>query len=514
MAVNPFKTFAAGEVLTASDLNSSFSQITSNGEDLGWPATKAKDLNGNSLILDGDADTHITSDTDDQIDFSLGGTDLFRLKTVASAVNGLDLTAAAAASPVLLTAFGTDTNIDISLVPKGTGGVDFNGSTLILDADGDTTIDAGTDDKLDIKVAGTVVHQVTSNGFQQPKNLIIGGDFSLNPWQRGTSFAPIADATFGADRFAYNKTGAMVHTISKSADAPTVAEAGIFTEHCMLVDCTTIDSSIAAGDFVHVQQTLEGFTWAKIAEREFTISFWHKHTKTGIYCVGLRNNTAGTPDRSFVSEYTQTTTDTWEKATVVVSASPSAGTWDFREKQGVEISFVLAVGTTFQTTADAWNTGDFIGTSSQVNACDSTANNFRLALIQVNEGGVALDFQMRTYAEELELCQRYFFKTFPRDVDPAQNVGAAGVAATRGASNGGFTFSIEYPVSMRANAAITTFNPSAANASARNATDSTDTAVTVATFDDRVTNIDENSLDATDANDRMQLHITAESELN
>ena len=79
MAVTPFKTFVAGEVLTASDLNSSFLQITDNGEDLGWPATKAKDLDGQSLLLDGDADTHITADTDDQIDFAVGGVDRFRM---------------------------------------------------------------------------------------------------------------------------------------------------------------------------------------------------------------------------------------------------------------------------------------------------------------------------------------------------------------------------------------------------------------------------------------------------
>ena len=33
------------------------------------------DMNGNELILDADADTSITADTDDQIDFKVGGTD-------------------------------------------------------------------------------------------------------------------------------------------------------------------------------------------------------------------------------------------------------------------------------------------------------------------------------------------------------------------------------------------------------------------------------------------------------
>ena len=32
-------------------------------------------MNGNELILDVDADTSITADTDDQIDFKVGGSD-------------------------------------------------------------------------------------------------------------------------------------------------------------------------------------------------------------------------------------------------------------------------------------------------------------------------------------------------------------------------------------------------------------------------------------------------------
>lgn len=63
------------EILTASDLNAEFNNILNNGEDLGWPATKAKDLDGNELILDSDADTSITADSDDVIDVRVGGSD-------------------------------------------------------------------------------------------------------------------------------------------------------------------------------------------------------------------------------------------------------------------------------------------------------------------------------------------------------------------------------------------------------------------------------------------------------
>jgi hypothetical protein len=43
------------------------------------------DMNGTELILDADADTSITADTDDTIDFKIGGTDLFAMSTVGLA---------------------------------------------------------------------------------------------------------------------------------------------------------------------------------------------------------------------------------------------------------------------------------------------------------------------------------------------------------------------------------------------------------------------------------------------
>jgi len=63
MAVSVFKTFISGETLTASDLNSSLTQITSNGEDLGWPATKAKDFNSQNATDVGVLNSDDTTDT-------------------------------------------------------------------------------------------------------------------------------------------------------------------------------------------------------------------------------------------------------------------------------------------------------------------------------------------------------------------------------------------------------------------------------------------------------------------
>lgn len=74
MALGRVKTWIA-EVLTASDLNAEFNNILNNALSLISPLTGTLDADGNEIILDADADTSITADTDDQIDFKIGGTD-------------------------------------------------------------------------------------------------------------------------------------------------------------------------------------------------------------------------------------------------------------------------------------------------------------------------------------------------------------------------------------------------------------------------------------------------------
>ena len=135
MAVSASKTWVAGEILTASDLNSEFTNIYSNGQTVGFPRTSEADFDGQELWLDSDKDSSITADTDDRIDVKMQGKDLYRFDgTVSSAVDGLDFIAAATANPSApsLTAFGESTNISINLVPKGSGVVSIAGSTVFL----------------------------------------------------------------------------------------------------------------------------------------------------------------------------------------------------------------------------------------------------------------------------------------------------------------------------------------------------------------------------------------------
>lgn len=234
---------------------------------------------------------------------------------------------------------------------------------------------------------------------------IINGD--LNLWQRGTSFAAIASGTYFADRWEYNKVGTMVHTVSRDTDIPTLAESSHQSNYSMKVDCTTADASIAAGDYTYVTKKIEGYNFQPLAGKTHYLSFWVNGTKTGIHCAAFRNSTA-TPDRSYVVEYTINTTNTWERKTVTIPFDFTGGTWDYINGIGLYVDFVLAAGSTFQTTADAWQNGNFFATANQVNACDNTANNFFLAQVQLRPDNPNIFVADRLFDEELAAAQRYY----------------------------------------------------------------------------------------------------------
>ncbi|CAB4164292.1 hypothetical protein UFOVP831_21 [uncultured Caudovirales phage] len=239
--------------------------------------------------------------------------------------------------------------------------------------------------------------------LQSNRNAIINGDF--NVWQRGTSFTSVAHATYTADRWLYLKSGSMVHDITWSSDVPTVAQAGRLFSNSLKIDCQTVDSSIAASDYAAIRQRIEGHNFIPLAQKEITVSFWVKATKIGVYSIHLIN---GGNDRSCIKEINVNASNTWEYKTLTFPASPATGTWNYAGGIGLQLGFTLASGTTFQTTKDTWQTGSFFATANQVNACDSTSNDFLIAGVQLEAGSVATPFEYRTIQQELSLCQRYF----------------------------------------------------------------------------------------------------------
>jgi hypothetical protein len=315
------------------------------------------------------------------------------------------------------------------------------------------------------------------------RNLIIGGDFSTNPWQRGTSFTSVANVTYTADRWVWTQSGTGVVDIAKGVEAPTAAQAAMFTQHCFDIAVTAADTSIMAGDLYGVQQRIEGINtsflgFGQSGARPVTLSFWVKSSKTGMYHVALRNIAA---NRSYTTAYIINVADTWEFKSVTIPGDTS-GTWLYTNTIGIIAIWTLAVGSNFMFTPNVWNATDVRAGSGQVNFMDAVGNHFRLALVQVEEGVGASSFEQLPQDVLLHRCRRYYRKSFALGTAAAQSVGSTvGAAfALSHVAAAAFGTRVEFDGSMRAAPIITTYNPSAANANWRDITLGGDRTPTVA----------------------------------
>jgi len=291
------------------------------------------------------------------------------------------------------------------------------------------------------------------------RNAIINGAMEIA--QRGTSFPSAANGQFIVDRFKYVKGGtSAVHTVGQSSDAPT----GVGLSNSALLDCTTADTSIDATDYSGILYFVEGYDFARFKDRQAVLSFYVKAPKAGAYCVSFMGSGN---DRSYVAEYTVNQPNAWEFKSIPITFNYTGGTWNYTNGRGVGIYWMVACGSTYHTTPGAWQTGIFLATANQVNACDSTDNDFKLTGVQLEVGSAATPFEHRPYAEELALCQRYYCKTFPYDTPPAQNTGLTASALTTHVASGtswymGARWS--FPQRMRVAPTITTYSTSDASA--------------------------------------------------
>ena len=83
----------------------------------GVTVSTSLDMNGTELILDADADTSITADTDDQIDFKAGGTDIMSLTATTATFNdGVTISVADNTDTLRLISTDADENVGPVLV--------------------------------------------------------------------------------------------------------------------------------------------------------------------------------------------------------------------------------------------------------------------------------------------------------------------------------------------------------------------------------------------------------------
>ena len=122
----------------------------------------AYDLQGAELTLDANANTSITADTDDQIDFVIAGADDFRMTAnTFTALSGSTI----ATNTIAETTGASGVTIDGVIIKDTTVDLGGTADALILDANGNTTISSPSDDQIDFEIAGADDFTMTANTF-------------------------------------------------------------------------------------------------------------------------------------------------------------------------------------------------------------------------------------------------------------------------------------------------------------------------------------------------------------
>ena len=252
--------------------------------------------------------------------------------------------------------------------------------------------------------------EVLSNSQIGKKNIIINGAMQIS--QRATSATGLgaSNGYFTLDRFSIALgSGDGRFTMSQSS----VTDLEGFS-NALKIQCTTADTSIAAGEAILLVQSIEGFNLQQLkatstSTRAFTLSFYAKsNASRAIVSEAIFSN--GT-NRQISKLHTIGTS--WARYTMTVPAASSTQI-DNDNSNEMQINFWLHAGSTYaggtlndDALDSVTNANRAVGIGSIV---ASTDNTLEITGIQLEVGSVATPFEHRSFGEEQELCKRYFQK--------------------------------------------------------------------------------------------------------
>lgn len=269
----------------------------------------------------------------------------------------------------------------------------------------------------------SVASPTIENLAAMPRNLLDGGDFTVNPWQRGTSFNTISNTlTYTADRwFALSGASASV-VVAKQAETDVQGFGSALRLQRSSTDTHT--SGITVG------QVLETIDSIRVQGQPVCLSFW---AKAGANFAAGSNGTitaivasgTGTDDSA-----ANMVSSAWTGAGTVISAAQAISTAPTRyafagvvPAAATQLGVMLAYTPAGGTTAGANEWVEFYG-------------------VQLEEGGGPTQFEHRDAQIELEIAQRYFYQL---------NEGTSGVISGTGSAFSASTgqIYIPLPVQMR-----------------------------------------------------------------
>ena len=245
------------------------------------------------------------------------------------------------------------------------------------------------------------------------KNLIING--AMQVAQRGTSFT--ASGSYPVDRFDVQQVG--------TDEAPTMAQVDISVgttpytsgfRKAIKITNGNQTSGAGAGDYIYIRQKIEAQNvansgWNYTSASSFVnLSFWIKSSVAQTFYGYLETSDGTAQLYSFSTG--ALSADTWTKVTKKI---PGGSNITINNDNGIGLSLqiVAFIGTTYTTsgnTLEQWaNAGGFADIVPDNTSTWYTTNDATLEItgVQLEVGSVATDFEHRSFAQELALCEGY-----------------------------------------------------------------------------------------------------------
>ena len=319
------------------------------------------------------------------------GNEIIKTPATGSAVNEVTVTNSATGNAVEISATGDDTNIDLKLSGKGTGGIkDKNNDYL-------------------------------SSNSSLARQAIINGNFDV--WQRGTTVTNGADGSLIADRWKiYNSAngGTLPTNIISSRQLLTIGDIpGSYYFYRIAPDGA--GSSYGADSYGDIWQYIEHGTRLLCGlNKKVTVSFWARSSisnkRLGLYLT-QRYGSGGSPSSPETLIGTNwTLTSTWTKYSYTFTTNTLVGkTFGTANDDSLVLSLSNVWASNRKARVGATTDETYVG-----------AGNIDIAQVQLCAGDVALPFMPKSFEEELQKCLRYYEKSFNYEVAPAQGAGSDG----------------------------------------------------------------------------------------
>ncbi len=258
---------------------------------------------------------------------------------------------------------------------------------------------------------GTVADNTAVLDRRSAKPLIINGDMAVA--QRVTTTGITSGGFYSIDRMKVDLSDGGTWTQTQDTDVP----AGQGFANSWKLDCTTADTSVAAGTF-HVAryhfegQDLQLLKKGTSSAEKVTVSFWIKATLTGTYIAELYDVDN---DRQISQAYTVSSANTWEKKVLSFVADTTGALGD-DNGSSFSINLWLSAGSNFQsgTLNTTWAGQNLVNrVVGQVNSASSTDNNVYFTGLQMEVGEFDVNsiapFQHELFGDNLARCQRYLY---------------------------------------------------------------------------------------------------------